>query len=95
MSLDLYKKQVRALENEHNMKLTAIMLDYAEQNSSVEVGDFFTDHMGTIKVEKIQLHKNPDRPSLVFFGSEYTKKMTQKKSKTKRKAWEINGVKQE
>ena len=92
MDLETYKSKMLVLEREHGIRKTSLMFDFAHSNSNVKVGDFFTDHIGTIKVEFIKLDANKEKPAFIFFGAEYTKKLKPFKSGSKRPAYQVNKV---
>ena len=70
-----------------------LMKEYAEANNNLSIGDFFTDRIGTIKIEKISLYAEREYPSVVYYGTAYTKKKQPYKSGEKRSAFQINEVK--
>ena len=58
------------------------------------IGDRFTDHLGTIVIEKIQLHRavGSSEPFLVFTGKNLTKSGSVSKRRPERQAYEINDI---
>lgn len=73
--LELIRKNAEAAE------LEAIK-EYCFSNNTVKVGDIFTDHYGSIRVEEIKaLPSCTGRHQCVYFGSELTKKLETKKNR--------------
>jgi hypothetical protein len=64
---------------------------YCIANNSYKVGDVFTDHFGSIKIEEIRY--SIDSRCCVYYGIELKKDGTPKKSGVKSTAWQINEVK--
>ena len=92
MNLETYKSKVVALKKDHEIELRELALEFANSNSTIKIGDFFTDNIGTIKVETVGLCTDPRGPSFVFFGAEYTKKLKPFKSGSERSAYQRNAV---
>ena len=90
MNLEKYKESLTALERKHNEEINQLMAEFAKSNSDVQIGDFFTDHIGTIKVESIGVYRDKSRPTSIYYGPEYTKKLQPKKSGDKRQAYQMN-----
>ncbi|GAG11249.1 unnamed protein product, partial [marine sediment metagenome] len=53
------------------------------------IGDFVTDHIGKVLVEKI-LTAGGDNPQCVYRGSEYTKAGKPRKDRSKRDVYQCN-----
>jgi len=61
-----------------------------EKNNSVKIGDIITDHIGSIKVEKIFLYRSELEPSFIYSGKRYTKFNKPFKSGEKTRIYQIN-----
>ena len=90
MTLEEYKNQVKLLQEEHERKRFRLAFEYAISNNNVQVGDFVTDHVGTIKVDKISMFYDKEIPSLIYYGQEYTKTGKQLKNGSERPVYQIN-----
>ena len=90
MILEEYKEKLTALKRKHEREIDQLMAEFAKSNSSIQVGDFFIDNLGVIKVEAIGVFRDKSKPTLIYYGAEYTKKLQPKKSGTKRHAYQIN-----
>lgn len=92
MNIERYQERLKAMNKKHGGEIRELMAEFANSNSSVKVGDFFADHLGVIKVESIGLYMRKEKPSLIFFGTEHTKKLQPKKSGAKRQAYQISAI---
>jgi hypothetical protein len=71
-----------------------IYAEYAISRNPYEVGDVFTDHIGSIKIEKIGISIELSKcSSMKYFGVELKKDGTPKKKGAKRWAYQSNEVK--
>ena len=73
MEYDDYKLKYDEIDNEADMKKNELDKEYAYSHNTIKVGDFITDHIGTIKVEKISYAKFNPTPECVYIGPIYTK----------------------
>ena len=80
---------------ERNKKYESLNKEYAESNNSVKIGDFVTDHIGTIKVEKMSIYFDSMymSPSMVYNGTCYTKNGIPMKDKKSRSVYQNNLIK--
>lgn len=85
--------KLKELEQKYELNKREIIKQFCDANNTYKIGDKFTDHIGTIKIEKIRysilLNGNP---TCVYFGTELKKDGTPKKSNTKRSAWQSNDI---
>jgi len=97
MTLDEYKKTKDKLRREYEYSVKELNISFAKSNNPYNIGDKFTDHMGSIIIEKIQYSVSfvncETVPSCVYFGAELKKDGTSKKNSKKRHAWQVNEVK--
>ena len=49
-----YEKELAELKNKFKAEKFALAKKYAISNNTVKIGDLITDHIGTIRVEKIK-----------------------------------------
>lgn len=78
MTYEELKERIMALQRECNDKASALKKQYAMEHNPVKVGDTFTDHFHTIKVERISVYGYP-RLCMKYQGTELTKKGLPKK----------------
>ena len=92
MDIDSFKKRRQDIEEERRGKLNNLCRDYALSNSPLSVGDFATDHIGTIKVMDISWTYKPHTgdPECVYSGPCYTKSNKPFKSGEGRQVWQSN-----
>jgi hypothetical protein len=89
MNKDTLTKKLNEILEVYHLKKKDLMIQYCDANNPYNVGDKFTDHSGTIIIEKIK-YSFGDRPCCVFFGAELKKDGTPRKDNNKRNAWQIN-----
>jgi hypothetical protein len=83
---------LKELRQEYELKVKETMKQFCDANNKYMVGDKFTDHIGTILIEKINYSYTTQNPSCVYFGIELKKNGTPKKSQVKRSAWQVNDI---
>ncbi len=89
-----YLNKKTELRKEAEKKQYNLDKEFVLSNTSVEIGDFVKDHLGTIKVEKIAVAYgfSRDYPEAVYYGVKYTKTGKSFKSKEKRNIWGSDAV---
>jgi hypothetical protein len=96
MKLQDLEKKVMELEQEFELKKKIAIKEYCDANNPYKVGDKFTDHIGTILIEKIgYVYRlwDGDSPCCIYNGPELKKDGTPKKNGDKRTAYQTNDVK--
>jgi len=85
--------KLKELEQEYVLKKKEVMRQFCDDNNPYKVGDKFTDHIGTIIIEKIRYsYTVRETPSCIYFGTELKKDGKPKKNNDKRNAWQSNDV---
>ena len=77
MTPEEYRIEKSKIEMEHRKRMNTLHARYAQDNNNVQVGDFVSDHMCTIKVDRISVYLNflgDGMPSCVYHGIQHTKK---------------------
>jgi hypothetical protein len=76
MEYNDYLKKLSEMIKRHNGEIRRLQQEYAYAQSPYKVGDYVTDHIGTIKVEKIQWQSSDMGKDVtcVYFGQCYTRK---------------------
>ena len=94
MTQEEFKIEVRKINEQRDKRLKEVREIYAFSNNKIAVGDIFKDHIGCIKVEKIQMTMAAANgiPSCTYYGHILKKDLTPIKSGDKRYAWQINAV---
>lgn len=84
--------KLKELQREYELKQKKIMKQFCDANNPYKVGDKFTDHIGSIIIEKIRYSYTTiiGTPSCVYYGTELKKDGTPKKNNNKRIAWQAN-----
>lgn len=94
MTFEDYKDKLNELRSEFSIKEDELMKEYVKSNDPYNIGDNFTDHIGTILIEK-KYYGTPglsNKPCVVYYGAELKKDGTPKKNGKKRKAWQSNAI---
>ena len=94
MSLDDYFDEIKNLDKKYKEDKRMLGLKFIEINAKHKIGDIITDHIGTIKVEKILLNYiyYSNIPIAVYEGTEYKKDGTPRKKLSVRCVFENNIV---
>ncbi len=90
MEYNEYQQKQKALEREFQIKKSELSTAYALANNSYKIGDIFTDHIGSIRIEAIRTTIHNYKPTCIYFGLELKKDGTPKKKGEKRDAYQIN-----
>lgn len=85
------------LEQEYSLNKKKLIREFCDANNPYKVGDIFTDHIGSIRIEKIKYSFSlyREKPCCVYYGVELKKDLTPKKIQTNREAWQSNDIKNE
>lgn len=97
MTAEEYKETIEALSKEFENNKKTIGRQYAISNSPLKVGEVATDHIGSIKIEKIQVDHSAafgQLPQCVYIGKPLKKDLTPIKGKPERYVWQSNLGKQ-
>lgn len=94
MTLEQLNEQINAIREEAETKIKSVQKDYALANNPYKINDFFTDHVGTIKIEKIELGFSAIRiPCCVYYGTIINKNGRPNKKGDRRYAYQSNEIK--
>lgn len=85
------EKELNIIDLEYNLEKKKAINKYCDANNPYKVGDIFTDHIGSIKIEKIMYDYSLSL-CCVYFGSELKKDGTPRKDGNKRNAWQTNSI---
>lgn len=85
-----YLKEREKIERSYEDKKVLLDLKYTQENSRVNIGDIVTDHLGSVRVEKISLYRSCGFPSCIYTGPCITKKMIPFKSGERREVYQTN-----
>lgn len=85
------------LEQEYDLSRKKLMKEFCDANNPYQVGDIFTDHIGSILVEKIKYYfpSYKEQTFCVYYGIELKKDLTPKKIIARRNAYQTNDIKNE
>ncbi len=94
MTTGEFKKEMQLALNEYEKNKKRIVERYCLENSPYKIGDVFTDHIGSIRIEKIDFGTPSfsPYPCCLYYGVELKKDRTPKKSGSKRHAWQSNDI---
>lgn len=89
-----FKIKLQAIKDEAKKKEQDLYVEYALSNNNFKVGDIVTDHIGSIKIEKIKVHVNGFignyKPECKYIGIELKKDLTPTKIKKERVVYQSN-----
>ena len=94
MDLNEYKNLRQAIRERAKTEEMELAREYAYSNNTVKIGDIITDHIGSIKVEKIQwgFAFSRDYSECIYTGIELKKDKTPTKRGNKRQIYQSNLV---
>ena len=97
MELEEYRSLKQQLRDQCEKAERNLAFEYAQSNNSVKVGDFVTDHIGTVKVELMRLYfeYGSGLPALVYSAPTYTKAGKPFKSESKRSVYQTNLIEEQ
>jgi len=78
-----------------NVELRLLVKEFILSNNKIQKGALITDHVGTIKVERILAYEpfSKELPSCIFYGPRYTKKLKPYKNGSKKGIFQIKVIK--
>lgn len=82
-----------AIEKEYESAKKCIIRQYCNTNNPYKVGDIFTDHIGSVKIESIGYYYHKNEPCCIYIGPELKKNGEPRKDGSIRQAWQSNEVK--
>jgi hypothetical protein len=85
--------RLKTIQNECDQQKIAAIKEFCDANNPYKPGDTFTDHIGTIIIEKITYGNTfgyDSYPCCIYDGTVITKKGV--KTTKKRTAWQCNEV---
>ena len=87
-----YEKELKALEQEFELRKRNLIKLYTQKNSPYKVGDIVKDHIGSIIIEKIKYgtEYGTGFPRCSYFGLELKKDLTPRKDGSKRWVYKSN-----
>lgn len=95
MTLEQLNEQINAIQKEAETKIKSIQKDYALANNPYKINDLFKDHIGTIKIEKIEwgITSLIKSPCCVYYGTIINKNGHPDKKGHRRYAYQPNEIK--
>ena len=91
MTREELDQKLKDLKNEYETRKNLIIRQYCDENNPYGIGYTFTDHIGSIEIEKIQ-YNYYQNPCCVYIGTILNKDGTPNKRRAKRQAWQSNDV---
>lgn len=98
MTPEQYKERKKQLERKLEVELINLAKEYALANNPYKEGDVLQDHIGKIRVRKIQVSASSfvsgsNLPTCVYTGLELKKDGTPTAKGTERSVWQQNLIK--
>lgn len=106
MTKQEYDEKLKVIEENYDLLKKDLYKNFAFANNPYKVGDIITDHIGSIKIEKIRFKRPPYNflptspecvyegiellPQCVYEGIELTKKGEPKKNESRRIVYQDN-----
>ena len=91
MDIAEYKDKVKTLEDKLEWDKTELMKQFVRENNPYKVGDIVTDHIGSVKIEKLGYSWGfNSNPCATYFGIEINKDGTPNKKGKTRTAFQSN-----
>lgn len=90
MTIEEYRQKRKELRERHWREEKELAKEYALANNPYSIGDLVTDHIGSIKIEKIQISEDISGPCCVYYGLELKKDGTPTKRGEKRHVYQTN-----
>ena len=91
MNREELNQRLDELEIQFQENRTKEIMLYCLENNNYKVGDKFTDHIGSIIIEKINYSTSSF--CCVYYGIELKKDGTPRKDGSKRQVWQSNEIK--
>jgi len=89
MKIEELKERIHGLQVKFDSDVMFFKRQYCDRNNNYEIGDIFTDHMGSVLIENIGYHYR-EIPCCVYYGVELKKDGTPRKDGSKRQARQSN-----
>jgi len=94
MNLENYKEQKRDIERQAEKEKTYLLMKFIDLNNPFTVGDIITDHMGSIRYDKLNYttsgSERGDIPLPIYIGVELKKDGTPKEIPIVREVYGLN-----
>jgi hypothetical protein len=90
MDIAEYKDRVKQLEEKLDTDRAELMKQFVRDNNPYKVGDIITDHIGSIKIEKMGYSWGYGKPCATYYGIELKKDGTPNKRNSSRWAFQSN-----
>jgi len=84
-------EKINELRRVHENEVLLLKKQYVLAHNKYKVGDIFTDHRGSILIEKVQV--STSYLCCVYYGIELNRDFSPNKRGNKRNAWQTNEVK--
>ena len=91
MDKETLNLKIIQLQQEFYLKKKQVIRQYCDARNPYKVGDKFTDHIGTVVVEKI-MYSYIGNPCCIYFGVLLKKDGMPRKGNSKRYAYQSNDI---
>jgi hypothetical protein len=92
MTKEQLRTELDIIHSDYAENVERVKITYCKANNPYKIGDIFTDHIGSIKIEKIIFDLSSNELCCVYFGVELKKDLTPRKDNSKRNAWQSNDI---
>ena len=91
MTRQEYEEERSKIDSAHRDATEALNRIFAFKNSPLKVGDIATDHIGSVRVDKIRYSKSQfGIPVCLYYGQVLKKDLTPTKKIQVRGVWQVN-----
>lgn len=94
MTFEELQELRRKINEEAEQRRVEVSMQFAILHNTVKIGDIITDHIGSIKVEKIRVYNTHyyEKPCCIYSGRTLKKDGTPTKKNEIRDVWQTNLV---
>jgi len=93
MTFEEFQKMMEIVNKSYQLSIKAAIHNYCDANNPYKIGDIFTDHIGSIKIQAISYFYNEIEPCCIYCGIELKKDGSPRKDGAVRNAYQRNEVK--
>jgi len=85
-----YQEQLQKIKEDNERRIQAYQKQVAFDNNQYEIGDIVKDHIGSLKIQKIQAYLSYDMPQCVYTGIELKANGEPMKKQSNRQVYSSN-----
>lgn len=82
--------KINEIRTECDKAIQVAIINFCKENNPYKIGDVFTDHIGSVKIDKIGYFISERDPCCIYYGLELKKDGTPRKDLSRRGAYQSN-----